>query len=206
MNRNTRPRNKKPGSKKPAGVRIIGGQWRGRRLPVADVPGLRPTGDRLRETLFNWLQPVISGAHCVDMFAGTGALGLEAASRGAARTVLIERDNHALQALRNACELLKTDNVDLCRGDALAFSGKPPTLAAAPFDVAFIDPPWIAECHAQILRNLVENGWLRDGATVYMEMPKNAEILLSPQLHEINRKIIGEALALLFRYKKNDDL
>ena len=75
-------------------MRIIGGRWRGRRLPVPDLPGLRPSGDRGRETLFNWLAPVIHGAHCADLFAGTGALGLEAASRGAATVVLVEKADH----------------------------------------------------------------------------------------------------------------
>jgi 16S rRNA (guanine966-N2)-methyltransferase len=88
-------------------VRIIGGDWRGRRLQVADVPGLRPTGDRCRETLFNWLQPWVAAADCADLFAGTGALGFEAASRGAASVLMIERHRRAQMVLRQSIEQLQ---------------------------------------------------------------------------------------------------
>lgn len=205
MSRNTRPRDKKPKGKKPAGVRIIAGQWRGRRLPVADVEGLRPTGDRLRETLFNWLQPVIDGAHCLDLFAGTGALGFEALSRGAARAVLIEHNRSAMQGLQQARDLLEADMAELHFGDAAELCRHPPLFAAAPFDLVFVDPPWSFFDHRAVLRNLSDNQWLKPGAQIYAEMPIDKEFLPPVQLHEINRKIIGQAQALLFRYKKTQN-
>src|SRR5690606_14330781 len=103
----------------PGQVRIVGGTWRGRKLPVADVEGLRPTPDRVRETLFNWLAPVIDGARCIDLFAGTGALGFEAASRGAAEVWLVERDPRAVQALREAGAKLGGDGISVVVADAI---------------------------------------------------------------------------------------
>ena len=102
-------------------VRIIGGQHRGRKLPFAEMPGLRPTGDRIRETLFNWLQPVIEGASCLDLFAGSGALGMEAASRGAARVVMVEQAGSVVRQLERNKELLGLDRLNIVRADALQF-------------------------------------------------------------------------------------
>ena len=101
-------------------VRIIGGDWRGRRLPVADVPGLRPSGDRCRETLFNWLQPWVLAADCADLFAGTGALGFEAASRGAASVLRVEKHHRAQEVLSQSIELLQAVQVNLQRGGVMS--------------------------------------------------------------------------------------
>src|SRR5690606_2647217 len=124
----------------PGAVRIVGGRWRGTRLPVADAEGLRPTPDRVRETLFNWLQPVLPGARVLDLFAGSGALGLEALSRGAREALLVERDPGLAQQLRRAVERLQGgEAVQVVNADALAFlSG----YAGPPFDIAFVDPPF----------------------------------------------------------------
>lgn len=119
-------------------VRIVGGQWRSRRLDVADVPGLRPTPDRVRETLFNWLGQDLDGLTCLDLFAGTGILGFEAASRGASAVTLVERNPAAVAALRHAAKTLQASHVELIRGDAVEFASSAPQ----PFDIVFLDPPY----------------------------------------------------------------
>lgn len=147
-------------------LRIIGGRHRGRRLSFPDLPGLRPTGDRVRETLFNWLQPLISGAHCLDLFAGSGALGLEAASRGAARVVLVERAGLAAEQLRTNSRLLELDNVEVIQADALRWLDNSP---AKPFHILFLDPPFADGLLAPACRLLMQQGWLAPGALVYLE-------------------------------------
>ncbi len=149
----------------PAGaVRIIGGRWRGSRLEVPAVAGLRPSPDRVRETLFNWLQGDVAGARCLDLFAGSGALGFEAASRGAAEVVMIERDPRALAALGAARERLGADRVELVAGDALAWLARDADRA---FDVVFVDPPFSAGLHGPVLDAL--GPWLSPAARVYVE-------------------------------------
>jgi 16S rRNA (guanine966-N2)-methyltransferase len=153
--------------KRPGYVRIIGGKWRGRRLPVPDLPGLRPTPDRVRETLFNWLAPVIGGSRCLDLFAGTGVLGFEAASRGAREVVLVERDREAAGRLREAAATLAPDRLEVVHGEALAWLKSP----AGPFDVVFLDPPYEAGLLDAAMRALDSGGWLAPGARIYLEAP-----------------------------------
>src|SRR6187549_43835 len=125
----------------PREVRIIGGQWKRTKLEVADRPGLRPTPDRVRETLFNWLGQDLTGWRCVDAFAGTGALGLEAASRGADSVLLVETDGALADQLRALAQKLDARNVRVQRGNALAvLAGLPP----AGVDLVFLDPPFDA--------------------------------------------------------------
>lgn len=126
-------------AKVPHEVRIIGGQWKRTRISVIDAPGLRPTPARVRETLFNWLGQDLSGWRCLDAFAGTGALGLEAASRGAAEAVLVEQDNQLLTRLRLMKDQLKADAVKVERGDAVAALRQ---RAGQNLDVVFLDPPF----------------------------------------------------------------
>ncbi len=165
-------------------LRIIGGRWRGRRLAIAAVPGLRPTTDRVRETLFNWLMPVVAGAHCLDLFAGSGALGLEAASRGAAEVVLVERAKAAVEQLRRHLQTLQADTVRVVQADALAFLAGPPR----PFDIVFLDPPFRRGLLAPCIERLEQGGWLADEARIYIEaerelppeaLPANWELLRS---------------------------
>jgi 16S rRNA (guanine966-N2)-methyltransferase len=150
-------------------VRIIGGHWRGSKLPVADKPGLRPTSDRVRETLFNWLQPVLPGARVLDLFAGTGALGLEAASRGAANVVLVERDPMLVVSLRATADRLHANRVEIVCEDALRWLARAPTQA---FDLVFLDPPFEAGLWQPALAALPP--WLTDQAWLYLESPRDA--------------------------------
>jgi len=141
-------------------VRIVGGQWRSRMLPVPTVPGLRPTPDRVRETVFNWLGQDLSGWHVLDLFAGSGVLGFEAASRGAASVTLVERDARVAGILRSAKETLSASCLEIVRGDAVKFA------AACPrrFDLVFLDPPyrqgWIAQVADHVERLLADEGRL----------------------------------------------
>jgi 16S rRNA (guanine966-N2)-methyltransferase len=146
-------------------IRIIGGQHRGRKLRFADVPGLRPTGDRLRESLFNWLQPVVTGARCLDLFAGSGALGLEAASRGAGRVVLVDRAHKVVEQLRENLRLLDLDNVEVVQADGVKWLQGTPQV----FDILFLDPPFADNLLPRACRLLTENGWLAPDALIYLE-------------------------------------
>ncbi|MEH6421936.1 16S rRNA (guanine(966)-N(2))-methyltransferase RsmD [Pseudomonas sp. CGJS7] len=162
-------------------VRIIGGRWRGTRLEVADAPGLRPTSDRVRETLFNWLLPALPGARVLDLFAGSGALGLEALSRGAASAVLVEREPALAAQLRALTARLQGgEGAQVVQADALSWlATQPPTGEGAPgFDLAFVDPPFAAGLWDAVwpllLPRLAPSAWL------YVEAPIDAAIALPP--------------------------
>ncbi|MCK8515492.1 16S rRNA (guanine(966)-N(2))-methyltransferase RsmD [Methylonatrum kenyense] len=150
-------------------LRIIGGRWRGRRVQFADLPGLRPTADRNRETLFNWLQPVLPGSRCLDLFAGSGALGLEAASRGAGHVLLVEQAGQALRHLRAALSQLEADNVSVWAGDARQFLRQP----AQAFDIVFLDPPFASALLEPVCEQLERGHWLASDARIYLEHAVN---------------------------------
>jgi len=154
----------------PGHVRIIAGTLRGSKLPVADAPGLRPTSDRARETLFNWLQGELPGRRVLDLFAGSGALGFEAASRGAAAVTLVERDAALARSLRETAHRLHVDSVQVDCADALAWLGR---AAEQRFDLVFLDPPFQAGVHALAVAAL--RPWLAERAWVYVELGKDAE-------------------------------
>src|SRR5262245_5053755 len=147
-------------------VRIIGGEHRGRRIAVADRPGLRPTPDRVRETLFNWLGQRLDGLACLDLFAGSGALGFEAASRGAARVVMVENDREAFGSLQAARAAIGLRQVDLVFGDAFDYVSR----GEDRFDVVFLDPPFRQNALAAALERLPRR--LAPGARVYVEAPE----------------------------------
>jgi len=164
----SRPRT--AGTSRGAGeLRIIGGEWRRRRLAIADVEGLRPTPDRVRETLFNWLGQHLDGLRCLDLFAGTGALGLEAASRGAAAVLMLERDAHAARQLQSNCQVLGAGPVvQVLQTDALHWLGSRPTADPQErFDVVFLDPPYALDTLQRCLDALPP--LLADGARIYLE-------------------------------------
>lgn len=153
----------------PAGageVRIIGGQWRRTRLPVATKPGLRPTPDRVRETLFNWLGQDLSGWRCLDAFAGTGALGLEAASRGASSVQLIEQDAALVAQLQTLCQRLQASTVQVRRGDGVAQLRQCPP---ASLDLVLIDPPFDSDLFQPALQAAVAT--LAPQGFIYLEAP-----------------------------------
>jgi 16S rRNA (guanine966-N2)-methyltransferase len=149
-------------------LRIIGGQWRGRRLSFPDTDGLRPTGDRIRETLFNWLQADIPGANCLDLFSGSGALGLEALSRGAQTALLIEKNAMAASQIKTHLSSLPDHQGKIKHHDALDFLSDP---TGERFDIVFIDPPFQAQLWDQVFQQL-ESHWLNEGAAIYIEAPK----------------------------------
>lgn len=156
---------KKPNHSGSGQIRIIGGQWRGRKLPVPDSPGLRPTTDRVRETLFNWLAPVMVDARCLDCFAGSGALGLEALSRYAASATLLEMDRAVAQQLQKNLATLKAGNANVVNTNTLAFLAQTGT----PHSVVFVDPPFRKGLLEETLRLLENHGWLADEAYIYVE-------------------------------------
>ncbi|MFC3114910.1 16S rRNA (guanine(966)-N(2))-methyltransferase RsmD [Cellvibrio fontiphilus] len=194
----------KPPVKSPKGanqLRIIGGLWRGRKLAFPDVDGLRPTGDRIRETLFNWLAPDIQGAHCLDLFAGSGALGLEALSRGAAASVLIERDQRAAAQLKSNLALLNAEGGKVLQMDALAYLHNLPTAGQTMrFDVVFIDPPFQLNLWQQVIDQLAQHSCLNEGAAIYIESGLQDQYLPPPDWELHRDKTAGNLRYRLFYY------
>ncbi len=148
-------------------LRIIGGEWRGRRIRFPGTHGIRPTPDRVRETLFNWLAPVIEGSRCLDLFAGSGALGLEALSRGAAKVTFVERERESVGRLRDTVGLLAPERGAVVQADALAWLAGPPVA----HDIVFLDPPFDSDVLAQTMQLLESRGWLATAASIYIERP-----------------------------------
>jgi 16S rRNA (guanine966-N2)-methyltransferase len=154
-------------------IRIIGGRHRGRRLQFVPVRGLRPTPDRVRETLFNWLRTDVPGARCLDLFAGSGALGLEAISRSAAFLCAVEQDRRAAQRLRENIALLREQAVaEVRQTDVLRLLEQTPD---KPFDIVFADPPFADRVLPEVCRLLEENGWLAPEAAIYLEQDAKAD-------------------------------
>lgn len=182
----------------PAGtVRLIAGDWRGRKLPVPDLPGLRPTGDRGRETLFNWLQAGVPGARCADLFAGSGALGFEAASRGAAEVHLVEIAPLAVSALVDSRDALGARQVQVHRSNVLDWLHAG---AAGPFDIVFVDPPFDSGLAIRTLQALAEGGHVAPGGFIYVETAARLPALVMHPPFELHReKVMGEARLQLFR-------
>jgi 16S rRNA (guanine966-N2)-methyltransferase len=185
----------------PGRLRIIGGQWRSRVLPVIDQPGLRPTPDRVRETLFNWLQGDIAGARCLDLFAGSGALGFEAASRGAAQVVLVENQPAACQLLQDNISTLGAGQIQLVRQEALRWLAQ----CRQAFDVVFLDPPYGSGLLGETCALLERQHCLAAEALIYLELaseqglpelPANWQIIRGKKAgqvgyHLIKRQAVG---------------
>ena len=150
-------------------LRIIAGRWRGRKLTFAPVPGLRPTPDRVRETLFNWLGPRLPGARCLDLFAGSGALGIEAASRGAFDVVMVDNDPLVVRTLHEQLQSLDCSVAQVVQQDVNRWLA----ISATAFDIVFLDPPFRENSLPECMRLLEANGWLAAGARVYIEAEKN---------------------------------
>jgi 16S rRNA (guanine966-N2)-methyltransferase len=167
-------------------LRIIGGRWRGRKLDFPAVEGLRPTPDRVRETLFNWLQNDIPSARCLDLFAGSGALGLEALSRGAARVVLVDASRAASQQLEAHLRTLQCQDAAVVNLSAQSFLERGP--GGARYDIVFLDPPFHQGLIAVCARLLEQKGWLAPGARIYMECERDLALTGLPAHWEIHRE------------------
>lgn len=147
-------------------LRIVGGQWRSRKLAFAEVDGLRPTADRIRETLFNWLAPHIQGARVLDVFSGSGAMLFEAMSRGAASSLGLESSRSAQRCIEQNLKLLNCNNAQIICTDALNYLAAP---ASNNFDIVLLDPPFYQGLLEPACQLLEENGWLADNALIYLE-------------------------------------
>lgn len=147
-------------------LRIIGGKWRSRKVTFLDTEGLRPTPDRVRETLFNWLAPYIEGANTLDLFTGSGALSIEALSRGAACATLLDVNSKVIDQLRVQLQLLNCENSKLVNQDATQFLQP---LCKQPFDIVFLDPPFRQNLLERSCALLAQNGWLTNQAWIYIE-------------------------------------
>jgi 16S rRNA (guanine966-N2)-methyltransferase len=178
-------------------VRIIGGKWRGTRLLVSDLPGLRPSGDRSRETLFNWLQLHISGARCVDLFAGSGVLGLEAASRGAAEVILVEKSGRAAVNIRESLMRLNSDHVEVIEDDAINWLK---SCGPKSIDIVFIDPPFGLDLETRSLELLTAGDCVVPGGFAYVETDRKITALtLSPGWEMVKEKALGEVRMQLLK-------
>lgn len=178
-------------------VRIISGLWRGRKLPVLNAEGLRPTTDRVKETVFNWLMHDIAYARCLDCFAGSGSLGLEALSRQAQAVTFLEKFAKASQQLKNNLMLLKTNNGKVINTDTLQFLSQ--KNSKSPFDVIFIDPPFHKGFVPQVLALLEKNNYIAPNGLLYVEteknhptldLPKNWQILKEKQFGQVASRLI----------------
>ena len=195
------------GQGKSAGkIRIIAGKYKGRKLPVLMAEGLRPTTDRVKETVFNWLMPYLSQANCLDCFAGSGGLGFEALSRGAAQVTLVELNRAAAKQLLANKELLKADNLTVVNSDALSFL-KEDSLKAGltantykPFDLVFLDPPFrkqLVEQAAQLLNNY----GLAEQALIYVEMEAESTQVIPVNWQLLKEKVAGQVIYRLYQYQ-----
>jgi 16S rRNA (guanine966-N2)-methyltransferase len=183
--------------KKPAigCVRIISGLWKGRKLPVHDVEGLRPTTDRVKETLFNWIAQEIPASRCLDLFAGSGSLGFEAASRQAEQVNMVELNSSVYKQLQANLVALNATNIALHHTDALNFLNQP----ATPHHIVFIDPPFRKELLQEIIEKLESRGWLADQAIIYIECEKELALNNIPENWSLYReKQAGQVCYRLF--------
>ncbi|ELY4221084.1 16S rRNA (guanine(966)-N(2))-methyltransferase [Cronobacter sakazakii] len=186
---------KKPTSSGSGQIRIIGGQWRGRKLPVPDSPGLRPTTDRVRETLFNWLVPYLVGARCLDCFAGSGALGLEALSRYAADATLLEMERGVAQQLQKNLATLKSSAAKVVNTNTLNFLNQ----NGEPYDIVFVDPPFRKGLLEETLNLLETRGWLAPQALIYVESEVENGLPPVPASWQLHReKVAGQVAYRLY--------
>jgi 16S rRNA (guanine966-N2)-methyltransferase len=178
-------------------VRIIGGEWRGRKLPVPNIPGLRPSGDRGRETLFNWLAEAVPGARCADLFAGSGALGFEAASRGATQVDMVEISPVAVSALLDSAQKLGAAQVTVHRANVVDWLRG---CEAHSLDIVFMDPPFDSGLAVRATRVLQERDCVTPGGFVYIETPvRFPELTMGAGFGLHREQVLGEVRMQLFR-------
>jgi len=169
-------------------VRIIGGIWRSRVLEWPPVTGLRPTPDRVRETVFNWLVPGLPGATCLDLFAGSGAMGFEALSRGARRVVMVEHDAKVLAALRANALRLGASAAEIRGDDAIRFLEGP----VEPFNIVFVDPPYASDALDRCIELLALREWIQTGGRIYIESPADYHPNLPSAWRLVRSKVAGQ--------------
>ncbi len=190
------------GQGKSAGqIRIIAGKHKGRKLPVLMAEGLRPTTDRVKETVFNWLMPYIHQANCLDCFAGSGSLGFEAMSRGANQVTLVELNRSAAKQLQTNKDLINADNIAVINADALSYLKEDGSSASQKaFDLVFLDPPFrkqLVEQAAQLL-----NGYgLAEDALIYVEMEAESSQVIPANWHLLKEKVTGQVIYQLYQYQ-----
>lgn len=193
--RKTNQRSPKPGSKTASKLRIIGGEWRSRQLPILDVEGLRPTTDRVRETVFNWLNFDIPGASCLDLFSGSGALGFEALSRGAKDCTFVELNRNVAQQIKQNLITLQTNHGSVVNNDALSFLQGPPH----GFDVIFLDPPFRKGLLEQVIP-MISNGWIKNNGYIYIEKESESHLDCLPEnWQSIKEKQAGQLTYTLYQ-------
>ena len=177
-------------------VRIIGGEWRSRQLNFPDVPGLRPTPDRVRESLFNWLQTYVINSRCLDLFAGSGALGLEAASRGAKRVVQVESNLKACEQLKLNVQALSANSVQVLAQDVAQFLQQTPEV----FDLVFMDPPFGQNLVIPTSQLLEQRSWLSENAKIYIEVEAKLSLSDLPDTWQLlKNKSAGQVDVYLFQ-------
>lgn len=178
-------------------IRIIAGKHRGRKLPVIMADGLRPTTDRIKETVFNWLMPYVHGSICLDCFSGAGSLGFEAYSRGAKSVTLLELNKTASQQLNANKQLLKADNVEVVNTDSLVYLQTP----IQQYNLVFIDPPFRKNLATKTVQ-LLNNGWLTENAIVYIELEKELSNFALPEHWLLlKEKTAGQVSCRLYQVK-----
>ena len=189
----------KPGAanqrSRPGRLRIVAGKWRSRLLDIAELPGLRPPSERVRETLFNWLAPCIQGARCLDLFAGTGALGFEALSRGATSVVFVENSRRAAKVIEKSAQILDATGAIIHHGDAAEYlrDARP-----AAFDIIFLDPPFADDRLEVLCRQIDERGILAPGGRVYLEQDRaQPETPLPDRWRVLKNKTAGNVRYML---------
>lgn len=166
----------------PNRLRIVGGRWRGSRIDFPPIAAIRPTPDRVRETLFNWLQHDLVGTRCLDLFAGSGALGLEALSRGASHVTFVDREPRIARHLAATLERLHANNAEIVVSDAFNFLERSPSS----FDIVFLDPPFSLDALPKIYA-LLARGWLAPSAFIYVECPADTPLSDLPKGWSIHR-------------------
>ncbi len=184
---------------KPSQLRIIGGEWRGRKVPFAPVPGLRPTPDRVRETLFNWLQPYLAGAHCLDLFSGSGALGLEALSRGAETVTFIDREPSVAHQLKQNLQLLKCNRAEVIQASVPEWLSARSTDMEQQYDIVFMDPPFRLDLAAPCCDLLESRNLLAANAVIYVETESELQTAVAPAgWHCHRQKTAGQVSYQMF--------
>ena len=186
-------------------VRIIAGRWRGRKLDFPSIEGLRPTTDPIRETLFNWLQRYLPQANCLDLYAGSGTLGFEAASRGARHVLMVEKEAQAIKTLQENKALLQADNVQLMHRLALDVLKAKVEEKEKSFDIVFLDPPFQQGELQECVKHLEQSGRLSDDAVIYIECESKLKLNFLPATWvERRQKKAGQVVYCLYQRETND--